>query len=522
MSNTYVMGVDIGTTGTKAMIFDLAANVAGVGYREYLAKTPQPDWFEFDAEDLIAKTFEACREAIEKSGLSADAIAAVSFSTQRATVGFIDEKDEVIENIMYSWQDNRAFDEAEYMKSVLPEREIVRITGMPVTQTYAISKVLWVRKHKPEQFKKAKKIVLLSDLLMKRFGAKEYYSDWGNASCFGLMDMRAREWSGKLLSAFGLQGELFAKPIPSGTDLGYVSEAAASLSGLTVSTKLIAGSGDQSCGALGAGVIKKGIAEMTIGTAGHLISYIDEPIDSEETTRMMTVNAAIPGNYELNGIQLSAASIYRWFRDHFAALQKEQGGRQGVDPYVLINAMAEKSKPGSNGLVLLPYLAAVGSPHWDVDATGVLLGLTLRHTTGDVARAFMEGCIYEMREIVETMKNCGVEFKELRITGGASKSPLWRQIMADILNLPLRRLVVSDATVLGAAIIAAYGMGAFASIEEGAGHMVKLEETILPIKENAKKYEELYRLFQKTYQTLAGSGVFGKLRQIRDEIPADD
>jgi xylulokinase len=519
--SSYLMGVDLGTTGAKAMIFDLDANVAGIGYREYVAENPKPDWFEFDCRQLIDETFDACREAVEASGVEPDEIGAVSFSTQRSTVGFIDKNDAVIGNVMYSWQDNRGVEEVEFQKSLFPEEEITKITGMPVTPTYCISNTLWFKKNKPEEYKKTKVIALISDLLMKRFGADNYYCDWGNASCTGIFDMRARDWSRELIDAFGLEYEMFPQPVPGGTDLGFVSEEAARRTGLSRKTKLIAGSGDQSCGALGSGVIRPGIAEMTIGTAGHLISYLKEPIVNEQVLQMMTVNAAVPGNYELNGIQLSAASIYRWFRDTVAVLEREAAVQTGTDPYVLMEELVKQSEPGARGLVLLPYFAATGCPHWNVKATGVLAGLTFMHTKGDMARAFMEGCMYEMREIVETMREAGVEISELNITGGAAKSASWRQIMADILNVPLNRLVISDATVLGAAILAGFGAGVFTSPQEGAGRMVKYSDRIMPIKENVDTYNHYFKVFQTMYEALEQKRVFSMLHDAREDMKGE-
>lgn len=514
----YLMGVDIGTTGTKAMIFDLEANVMGTGYRECIAATPKPKWFEFDAEQLIAKTFEACREALLMSGVESKEIKAISFSTQRSTVGFVDGDGKMMRNVMYSWQDNRATEEVEFQKQCFDEVETTRLTGMPVTPTYCISNILWFKKHYPEEYKNAKVISMVSEFLAKRFGADDYYCDWGNASCSGAFDMKKRVWSEELLAAYGLDLKKFPKIVKSGTPLGKVSAEAAALTGLSEETMLIAGSGDQSCGALGAGIVAKGLAEMTIGTAGHLISYIEQPLESEHMLKMMTVNAAVPGNYELNGIQLSAASIYRWFRDAVATQERDTANGLGIDPYVLMDELVRQSTPGANGLLLLPYFAAAGCPHWDVEAKGVLAGLTFMHTKGDMARAFMEGCMYEMREIMETMREAGVVFEELRITGGATKSGLWRQIMADILNLPLRRLKIGDATVLGAAILAGYGVGVFRSPEEGAERMVKCDEPILPNKENVQKYNRCYEISKRMYGAMKEKQIFALMNDAREQI----
>ena len=514
----YVMGIDVGTTGTKSMIFDFDSNIIGVGYQEYSLSTPKPNWFEADAEELVQKTFAACRIALENSGLDPEQIAAISFSSQRATVGFVDENDHVIENIMYSWLDIRANEEAEFEKSVMDEAEQIKRTGMPVSSTFTAAKVIWFKNHKPELYKKTKYVVLISAYLMKRFGSEKYYCDWGNASATGVFNMYTLDWDKELLEMYGLDFSMFPETIDSGKVIGSVSAEAALATGLSCITRLISGSGDQSCGAFGAAVVRKGTAELTIGTAGHLITYLDQPLTDDAALKMMTVVSVPPNQYELNGIQLSAAVVYRWFRDCFGGLEKEVGRLADIDPYVLLDRKAMQSPPGANGLVLLPYFAGNGSPHWDAEATGVLMGLTLKHTQGDTARAFMEGVVYEIREMKETMERSGAVFNELNITGGATKSPMWCQMIADILNLPIRRLIISDATVLGAAMIAAVGVGRFSSFQEAAEHMVKLGERIEPIPENTAIYNKLYRIFRNMYASLQEGNVFHDLSEVRAEI----
>lgn len=514
----FFIGIDIGTTGSKAIVFDEKGNVMGSDYREYGCTYPNPNWVEISGRNMIGETLSACKKAIQQSGVDKNEIVSIGFSTQRATFGLVDKNGTLIDDIFYSWQDNRATDAVEFMLEKCPEIESVTISGMPVTPTYTASKLIWVKKHQPEKYASIYKMVLIQDYLTKMLGADDYYCDRGSAGVTGLLDIKEGKWSKKLIEAYELDMELMPELVPPAYKIGNISEEGARLSGLPVGLPICTGTGDQQCGVIGAGAVRQGMGTMTVGTAGFLISFLDKPALGEPFKSMMSVEAGYAGKYEIEGIMLGAASNYKWFRDTCCELEKRIGAEKGVDPYVLIEEYVKDTSVGANGIITLPHLGAAGCPFWNVEASGVIAGLTFSHTKGDVARSFMEGIILEIRNMYEAMKAADVVFDEIIITGGATKSPTWRQIMADVMNTKVKTLVVSDATVLGAAILGAVGAGIYDSVPECVEALVKFDKVIEPIPENAKKYDTVFDAYLKLYHAIDRGGAFSALSNINKGI----
>lgn len=510
----YFVGIDIGTTGSKAIIFDEKGNLMGSDYREYGCTYPNPNWVEISGKNMIGETLGACKKAIQQSGININDIVSIGFSTQRSTFGLVDKNGTLIDDIFYSWQDNRATDAVEFMLEKCSEIESVTISGMPVTTTYSASKIIWIKKHQPEKYNAINKIVLIQDYLTKMLGADDYYCDRGSAACTGLLDIRNGKWSEKLIGVYGLNMDHMPKLVPPASKIGVISEEGSKLSGLPTGLPLCTGTGDQQCGVIGAGAVRQGIGTMTVGTAGFLISFLNEPALGEPFKSMMSLEAGYAGKYEIEGIMLGAASNYKWFRDAFCELEKKIGAQKGIDPYVLMEEYVKETTVGANGIITLPHLGTAGCPFWNVEASGVIAGLTFSHTKGDVARSFMEGIILEIRNMYEAMKAADVVFDEIIITGGATKSPTWRQIMADVMNSKVKTLVVSDATVLGAAILGAVGAGIYDTVPECVEALVKYDKVIEPIQKNVKKYNTVFEAYLKLYHALDRGGAFSALSNI--------
>ena len=296
--------------------------------------------------------------------------------------------------------------------------------------------------------------------------------------------------------------------------MGNISNSVSKITGLSTKTSLSAGGGDQQCGVVGAGAVRQGMGTMTVGTAGFLISFLEKPVTGPDFISMMSVGSAVPGKYEIEGIQLGSGVVLKWFRDNLGNFEKIIAEQLNKNSFAILDEYADKSPVGAKGLIVLPYLGSAGCPSWNVDAKGVIAGLTFSHTKEDIVRAFMEGIILEMRDIYETMRKANINFEELIITGGAAKSPVWRQIMADILGTRMKRLAVSDATVLGAAILGGYGAGLFSSVQEGAELLVKYKDIVEPDTDNIKKYNEIYSLYADLYRVLNSSDIFQKFSKL--------
>ena len=504
----YLLGVDVGTTGSKAMILDLEGNIVGSGYGEYPCVYPKPDWVEQDAELLIQETFKACRTAVESSGIDPQEIISVGFSAQRATFGFIDENDEMIGGRFYGWQDNRAASEIPYIASVMDLETIYKTTGMPVTPTFSFEKIIWVMRNDPEVYEKAVTIVQMPDYVMHRFGVEGYKCERTNACCSGLVNVKTLNWADEMIEAYGIDRAKLPELVDPGTNIGSVSAEVAALTGIPEGTMLCTGTGDQQCAALGAGVVGDGNASLTLGTAGLLVVGSKEPMLEDESGFLMVPSSGALGTYELEGIQLGAASSYRWARDVLCQTEKAMGEDVGVDPFILMDHHIQKSSVGANGLIFMPYLTGSGYPYWNPQAKGCFLGLGFENTRSDMVRAVMEGVTLESKDMYEKMKATGVTMNRLSITGGATKSEAWRQIIADMFGIEINVLKVPDATIVGAAILGGVGAGVFNDAQEGVEKLVNFVDTIHPIEENVKTYNDIYEVYSKTYESLRDGGIF--------------
>ena len=507
----YLVGIDVGTTGTKAMVMDTEGNVLSSGYREYPCIYPKQDWVEQDAEMLIQQTFGACKDAIENGKIDNSRIAGVGFSVQRATFLLTDENNEVLGGNFYGWQDNRSASELEYISSKIPANELYQTAGMPVTPTFSLEKIVWVMRNDPERYSKVSKILLTSDYVMWRFGTDDFYCERTNACCSGMLDVKTLTWSDRIIDTFGIAKDKLGKLVDPGTVVGSVSKEAALLSGLKEGTPLVTGTGDQQCAAVGAGVSQPGFASLTLGTAGLLVVGTDEPMLEDKSGFMMVPSSGIMGMYEVEGIQLGAASSYRWCRDTIADLEKKQGEEEGKDPYVIMENHINSSAPGSNGVMFMPFLIGSGYPYWNPEAKGSFMGIKFSNTKSDIVRSVMEGITLESKDMYEKMKENNIEIKSLAITGGATKSAAWRQMIADMFNVEVKQLKIEDATIVGAAILAGVGVNKFSDAREGVSRMVKYVDVIKPDQEAAAAYQKVYEVYTAAYEAMNSGGIYKKL-----------
>ncbi|MGL4606290.1 MAG: FGGY-family carbohydrate kinase [Eubacteriaceae bacterium] len=509
MNKKYVSGIDIGTTGVKVIIFDLEGNKLGSAYREYPCTFPQSGWVEQDGELTWTMTCEASREAIQKSGINPDEIASIGLSTQRCTFTPVDKEGMALRSAI-SWQDSRSFEEADIMNKKIGAEKYYEITGLPIGVVWTVSKIMWIKKHQPEIYDKTFKFALDQERILKKLGAEEYCEDWSNGSLQGLMDIKSFEWSQELIDLLEIDAAKLPKLVPSGEVVGNVSKEASVLTGFSEGTLLVAGGGDQQCAGIGAGAVKKGVIEVTVGTAAVTLAYMDDAI-YDESMRLPCSAHAVPGKWETEGLQNAAGSSLKWYRNEFAIPEVELAKETGKDPYDYINEQVADIKPGANGLICIPYFASSAAPNWDPFARGTFIGLTLGHERPTLARSIMEGVTFETREIIEQMITNGVQIDEIIISGGASKSPVWNQIQADIYGKPCGILAIEEATSLGAAILAAKGAGLFATINEAVEKMVKIISYCEPNMENHRLYTEYFNVYKDAYQALAKANVYERL-----------
>jgi xylulokinase len=356
----------------------------------------------------------------------------------------------------------------------------------------------------------------MHDYFLRALGVEDYYVDYNDAGFFGLFNIDEDTWDTEILDLLNISKEILPIPEKSGTLVGNVSAPASQRCGLATGTPVCVGAGDQSAGAVGAGIVHNGLASISLGTGGAVVAFLDTPFRDPAGKAMVTCHP-IHGKWLLEGYQAAAASVYRWYRDEFGARELLEAERKGIDFYELMNTKISKIPAGSNGLLVMPYFAGAATPRYNPTARGLVLGLTFAHDRFALARAFMEGISLDMRDMLNSIKRSGVEVNEARILGGPTKSAVWNQIQADIYGIPVSNLRTTDATVLGAAILGGVGVGIFASIEEGADKLVRSEHTYEPIVANTALYDELYDIYCRTFEQLESSGIYSSLASIQEK-----
>ena len=325
----YVMGIDVGTTGAKAIVFDSEGNVAGTGYKEYACEYPRPNWVEQDADMLRSAVLEVCADAVNNAGLQdAGDIISVSVSAQRCCVLFIDKDGNVLK--MISWLDNRADEEVDRLEKEVGAARYYAITGMPLSTVWILPKVMWVQKNEPELWKNTGKIVQLHDYIAHCLGAEDYYSDEPDSAFWGFWDTDKLSWHDDFLQTYDIRKDMLPEVRMPGTCIGRISKNIARITGLSENTALCVGAGDQNCAAVGAGVVRPGMASVSIGTGGLATVFLPNAFRDPQG-KMMVTNSAVHGNWQLEGLQNGAAGVLRWFRDEIGALDKREAEEAGED-----------------------------------------------------------------------------------------------------------------------------------------------------------------------------------------------
>lgn len=506
MAEKYVIGVDAGTMGARSVVFDLKGKELGSAYYETPTRYPKPGRVEQWAEDVIGLAHKSTAEAIKRSKVDPNDIAAISFTNMRSTFVPVDKDGNFLSHI-FIWQDLRGTEMFPWMRERLKkydmtEMDLYKITGFPIGAVWPSSKVYWFKKHFPDLYEKTYKFITPQGMLLKAYGADDWYDDRDDAGWWQILNADTFEYDPKLAEIFEVDIAKYPKNYPAGTKVGTVTKEVAEKTGLPVGLPLIVGSGDQQCGAIGVGNADVGMASICLGTAGLCIGYSKDPIRHPEAKNHVLGH---PGtnNWQMEGHASAAASSFRWMRDTFGDIEKAAAHVTGMDVYQLMDLEAKRSTPGSKGMIFLPWLAGAACPYYDSYARATFVGMTFAHTKADIVRASMEGITFEMRDMLEALKEGGLpDFEYYRVTGGAAKSAVWNQMQADIYGGTVETVEVGEATALGAAMIATLGAGIYKDIHEAIENMVHVTDRWEPIQENVKVYDEVFGFFRDTYAAL--------------------
>jgi xylulokinase len=492
-----LLGIDLGTTGCKAVVFDEEGRTLASAYREYPLHFPKTGWIELDSNRVMKSAREVIREAVGKA--KKNPVRALAVATQGEAVTPVGRDGRFLHNAIVTF-DARTAPLVGWWEKKLSRRRIFDISGMPLHGMYTASKILWWKQERPEVFKKAKQFLCYEDLFFHELGLPATI-DPSLAARTMLLDLNKGAWSEELCGIAGIDPATLARVAPSGSVVGEIGAKAAKEFGLPAGVVAVTGGHDQPCGALGSGVVEDRVGMYATGTVECITPAFKKRVVHP---KLLENNIAcyphvVPGLFVALAFNFTGGSLLKWYRDTFAAAEKEKAGKSGKDVYELILSAAP-SEPTS--LYILPHFTATGTPHFDTESKGVIAGLRLSTTRGEIVRAVLEGVTYEMALNARVLGECGAEIDSFRAIGGGAKSPYWMQLKADLLGKPVHAMRVSEAVCLGAAILAGTATGRYTSARKASLDLSKIDRTYTPDARKAKIYRERFERYRELYPTL--------------------
>ncbi len=496
---SYVLAHDLGTTGNKATLYDREGRLVGSAFYAYATEYAQTGWAEQNPEDWWQAVCASTRALLAQTGVRGDEIACITFSGQMMGCVPLDRQARPLRSAII-WADVRSVEQAAWVGERVPFEEVYRITGHRLSSSYSLTKILWLRDHQPDIYRATYKFVHAKDAMVARLTGV-FVTDPSDASSMNLYDLEQDAWSARILDAVGLSEEQLPAIRRSIEVVGEVLPAVAEEVGVLAGTPVVIGGGDGACAAAGAGVIRDGLAYNYVGSSSWIALTTPKPIYDPDY-RTFTFGHVVPGMVMPTGTMQAAGASYQWTRDQLCQPEVAAAAALGISPYELMNMQAQKSPPGANGLLYLPYLLGERSPRWNPRARGVFVGLTVRHTRADLIRAVLEGVTMNLRVILDAFRAQGTPIEAMRLIGGGARGRFWNQIMADIYSIPVHRLaILEEATSMGAALAGGVGVGLypdFSMIET----MNRVVEVIAPDPAAQAVYEEVYPIFEAAYQAL--------------------
>ena len=508
------LGIDIGTSGTRAIVVDHKGKLRGVGTANHSCQSPQPLWSEQAPAEWWAAVKQAVPAAVKASGVKPSEIAGIGLSGQMHGLVLLDKANAVLRPAIL-WNDQRTGAECdEITQRAGGRKKLLELVSNPALTGFTAPKVLWVRKHEPKLFERAVKMLLPKDYI--RFCLTQVFAtEVSDASGTLLLDVNKRQWSKALLSKLELDLALLPECFESTVITGRVTAAVAEELGgaIKAGTPVVGGGGDCAAGAVGAGIVTSGAASVSIGTSGVVFVHADQP-KTDPLGRAHTFCHAVPKKWHNMGVVMSAGGSLQWFKHALGQPESAVASLTGGDAYDLLVQEAQRVEAGSEGLCFLPYLTGERTPHADPLASGAFVGLTPRITKGHLTRAVIEGVCYGLRDCVEIFRGMKVPLNEVRVIGGGGKNPFWRQTIADMFNQGTCTLKASEGAAFGVALLAAVGTGSFATVEEACAATVRTCDPAQPDAKNVATYDKFYPVWQSLYQSLKGD--FARLAAARD------
>jgi xylulokinase len=492
----YLLGLDIGTSGAKALLCDEHGALLASATAEYPLSTPQPLWSEQQPADWWRGAREALRRVLATAGVAGVRVVGLGMTGQMHGAVFLDSHDEVIRPALL-WNDQRTAAECAAISSMVGQTRLIEIAGNPALTGFQAPKILWLRTHEPHNYARLARVLLPKDYIRLKL-TDVAASDASDAAGTLLLDLRTRDWSDEILGALAIPRDWLPQVVEGPEVTGSLLPQVAAELGLPSGLPVIAGGGDNAAAAVGTGIVRAGVISSSIGTSGVLFAHADA-IALDPQGRLHTFCHAVPGQYHLMAVTLSAGGSFQWLRNALRQLGLPTLG------YDELTRLAAEAPTGAEGLLFLPYLTGERTPHLDPLARGAFVGLTSRHTIGHLARAVMEGVSFSLRDGLEIMRALKLPLGEVRATGGGGRSALWRQMQADVYGAEVATLAAEEGPAYGAALLAGVGAGLFADVGDAVERCVQISGVTQPDPAAQERYEQLYAVYRQLYPALRAS-----------------
>jgi xylulokinase len=491
----YLIGIDVGTGGTRALLVGEKGEVLASAIEEHAPfASPQNGWAEQDPRDWWKACKLALAKLIAESKVAKEEIAAIGLTGQMHGAVLLDEFDEVLRPALI-WCDQRTQEECDVLGEMVGRKQLVEWTSNPALTNFTLTKLMWVRTHEPEIWKRFRSFLLPKDYVrLQLTGVRA--TDVSDASGTLLLDVAHRRWSREMLEATHLDESCLPQLFESQQVAGRITAQAARETGLAEGTPVVAGAGDQAAGAIGMGIVKAGCVSATIGTSGVVFAATDQPF-LDPQGRLHTFCHAIPERWHVMGVTQAAGLSLRWFRDTFGTAAGAAGS-----PYESLSREAAQIPAGADGVLWAPYLMGERTPHLDSEVRGALIGLAASHGRGHIIRAILEGVAFSLKDSLTIFAEIGVPVNDIRLGGGGALSPLWRQIQADAYGKPVSQLVAEQGAAHGAAILAGVGAGLWTSVDAACAQFVQIASVVAPGLIDSEKLQRQYELYRAIYPAL--------------------
>lgn len=486
----YFLGIDTSTTSSKALLMDEMGKVVAVASAPHTLQTPHPLWSEQDPQEWWQAVSTSIKSALESAKIRGDQVSAIGLTGQMHGLVLMDEDGKVLRPAIL-WNDQRTQAQCDKIHEKIGKEAFIQITGNVALTGFTAPKILWVKDHEPEVFAKAKHVLLPKDYIRYKL-TDGYAMDKADGAGTVLFDLHARDWSQEVLSALEIPTEWMPRTFEGTEVTGLISREAAAITGLKEGTPVVAGGGDQAAGAVGMGAVEPGVVSLTLGTSGVVFATTPAAY-IEPAGRLHAFCHAVPGMWHFMGVMLSAAGSLQWYRDTLAP---------NMDFDTLLKN-AETIHAGSEGLVFLPYLTGERTPHPDPLARGAFIGLTLRHTQAHMTRAVLEGVSFGLKDSFTLIKSAGLgKIIQVRASGGGTKSALWRQILASVLDVELVTVNSAEGGAYGAALLAGVAGGAWKDVPTACKACIKITGSTSPDPKQVETYNKVYSIYRDLYPVL--------------------